>query len=69
VFQKLTAQFCTIVRISGLFPATRATRPRYQSPRKITWKTRRNKMDETNKVRNKDRFILRSTPIDRKLGR
>lgn len=33
------------------------------------WKTVRNKIDETYIVRNKDKFILMSTPIDWKLGR
>lgn len=53
-----------MAKISGLFPATRETRPIYQRPRNIMWKTTRNKMEETYIVKNKDRFILISTPID-----
>ena len=65
----LTAQFWRMVNISGLFPATRETRPMYQMPRNTTWKTSRHIIEETHMVRNKDRFILMSMPIDWKLGR
>ena len=65
----ITALFWMMVRISGRFPANRAAAPKYQSPRKPMWKSTRNRTEARNKVKNRDRFIRMSTPMDWKLGR
>ena len=60
----LTAQFWRMVKIAGLLPATREIRPRYHRPRNIMWKTKRKRIEEIYIDKNKDKFILISTPID-----
>ena len=60
----LTVQFWRTVKIAGLLPATRETRPMYHRPIKMMWKTRRNRIEDTYIVKNNDKFILISTPID-----
>jgi hypothetical protein len=61
---ELTAQFCIIVRISGFFSAIRETRPKYQRPRNMIWKTIKKIREEIKMVRKRERFIRKSKPID-----
>lgn len=67
--QCITTEFWMMVRSAGRLPTGGAARPKYQSPQNVMWNNVSTSNEARNKVKNSDKFILMSTPIEWKLGR
>jgi hypothetical protein len=53
-----------MVRSAGRLPTGGAARPKYQSPQNVMWNNVSTRNEARNKVKNSDKFILMSTPIE-----
>jgi hypothetical protein len=62
--QCITTEFWMMVRSAGRLPTGGAARPKYQSPQNVMWNNVSTSNEARNKVKNSDKFILMSTPIE-----